>query len=373
MQDLTPVGLSQDGRRLLLVSPAGEEFSVPVDPRLRAALRGENARLGQLEMKMESALRPRDIQARIRSGESPEDVAAAAQTSVEAIMGFATPVLAERAHVATTALKASVRRRSGESSSAGRTLGETAELFFSDHSLHEEDVEWDAWRRPDGRWALVAAYAVGGRPRTAEFTHDLPGRYVVAENDEARILTGEVSEPESRQPAGGRTAPSRRLSSVPSQDELPLGDDAIELVRNREPAADEATDPVAVPETAARAGADTGADTADADWIAERVAEPSSEPVEGSGGGTATPERAAGPGAEPVTRALPETAAHGQAEAQEKHQEDDPEDDHSSAGPAAATPAPAEEAAATATPPKKKSRSSVPSWDEIMFGGGKRE
>ena len=315
---------------------------------------------------MESALRPRDIQARIRSGESPEDVAAAAQTSVEAIMGFATPVLAERAHVASTALKASVRRRSGESSSAGRTLGEAAELFFSDHGLHEEDVEWDAWRRPDARWALVAAYAVGGRPCTAEFTHDLPGRYVVAENDEARILTGEISEPESRQPAGGRTAPSRRLSSVPSQDELPLGDDAIELVRNREPAADEPTDPVAVPEPAAPAGVDAGADTADADWMGERVA----EPWAGAGGGSAAPEqRDAGPGGEPVSRAVPETASDAQAEVLE----DDQQDDHSSAGSDAATPAPAEEAAATPTPPKKKSRSSVPSWDEIMFGGGKRE
>jgi len=344
MQDLTPVGLSQDGRRLLLVSPAGEEFSVPVDPRLRAALRGENARLGQLEMKMESALRPRDIQARIRSGESPEEVAAAAQTSVEAIMGFATPVLAERAHVASTALKASVRRRSGESSSAGATLGEAAEMFFSDHGLHEQDVEWDAWRRPDGRWALVAAYAVGGRPRTAEFTHDLPGRYVVAENDEARILTGEVSEPESRQPAGGRTAPSRRLSSVPSQDELPLGDDAIELVRNREPAADEPTEPVAVQKPADPAGVpaavEAGADTADADWIAERAAETDSE-----------------------------TAADGSAETQAEA----PEHAERNTGSVEATPAPAEEAAATATPPKKKSRSSVPSWDEIMFGGGKRE
>ena len=89
MLDLTPVGLSQDGKRLVLVSSAGEEFSVPVDTRLRAALRGDNARHGQLETKMDSALRPRDIQARIRAGESPEDVAAAAQTTVDAIMPFA--------------------------------------------------------------------------------------------------------------------------------------------------------------------------------------------------------------------------------------------------------------------------------------------
>jgi hypothetical protein len=369
MQNLTPVGLSQDGRRLLLVSPSGEEFAVPVDTRLRAALRGDNARLGQLEMKMESALRPRDIQARIRAGESAEDVATAAQTTVDAIMGFAGPVLAERAHVAQTALKASVRRRSGESSSAGTSLGEAAELFFGDHSLHDEDVEWDAWRRPDGRWALVATYAIEGQPRTAEFSHDLPGRYVVAENDEARILTGELREPDSRRPAGARAAQARRLSSVPSQDELPLGDDAIELVR--EPAADEPTDldvehTVEVP--------DPTADTADADWMAAAdyptldspadVPEDGSEDGSGDGSGylagsSSDDQRDAGPGA------LPDTEPAAAPPAGEV-------DDTTDAGPGTESVADAPAVDAPA-PPKKKSRSSVPSWDEIMFGGGKSE
>ena len=65
---------------------------------------------------MDSALRPRDIQARIRSGESAEEVAAAAGTSVEQIMPYASPVLAERAHVAWNAQKSSLRRGSGPAS-----------------------------------------------------------------------------------------------------------------------------------------------------------------------------------------------------------------------------------------------------------------
>ena len=89
-QDLTLVGLTEDKQKLVLVNQAGEEFTLPADARLRAALRGEHARLGQLEITMESALRPRDIQARIRAGESPEAVAAAAQTTIEKIMGYAT-------------------------------------------------------------------------------------------------------------------------------------------------------------------------------------------------------------------------------------------------------------------------------------------
>ena len=345
MQDLTPVGLSQDGRRLLLVSSTGEEFAVSVDTRLRAAMRGENARPGQLEMKMESALRPRDIQARIRAGESPEDVAAAAKTAVENIMVFATPVLAERAHVAQSALRASVRRRSGESSSAGATLGEAAEIFFGSHTLHDEDVEWDAWRQADGRWALVATYTLEGRQRAAEFSHDLPGRYVVAENDEARILTGELREPD---PKGGatpsRTMPARRLSSVPSQDELPLGDDAIELVRDREAADDQAAD-VAVEEAAADAAehsaalVEPGTASADADWIAH-------DPI-------TEEQRAGGPGASPGDEPLVEL-----------------DDGSGDAGPGADL---SDEPVAETGQRKRKSRSSVPSWDEIMFGGGKSE
>ena len=109
MAHLTLAGLSEDGKRLLLVSDTGVEFTLDVDTNLRAVLRGDNhvrARLGQLEIKMESVLRPRDIQARIRAGETPEAVAAAAQTTVDKIMPFAAPVLAEREHVAQRAQRA---------------------------------------------------------------------------------------------------------------------------------------------------------------------------------------------------------------------------------------------------------------------------
>ncbi|MGY2875164.1 hypothetical protein ACVW00_002354 [Marmoricola sp. URHA0025 HA25] len=308
MQHLTPVGLSKDGKTLVLVSNSGEEYAVPVDHRLRAALRGDHARLGQLEMKMESALRPRDIQARIRGGESAEDVAAAAQTTVDAIMGFAAPVLAERAHIAESAQKSSIRRRSTETSTAVGTLDQASRRHLSDVGVRADDVEWDAWRREDGRWTLVAQYAVGGAPRRAEFTYDQPGRYVVADNQEARLLTGESS----MAPETG--TPGRRLSAVPSDrgvdDELPLGDDAIELVRDR------ALDPAA--------------DHGDADWIARTDEEAEDESA-----------------AEHHDETAEEAGATG----------------------AAADPEPAE----VAEKPARKGRSSVPSWDEIMFGGGKGE
>ena len=65
--------VSEDGRKLVLVSNAGVEFSVDLDDRLRDALSGQGpgqggdqVATGQLGRQMESTLRPRDIQARIR-------------------------------------------------------------------------------------------------------------------------------------------------------------------------------------------------------------------------------------------------------------------------------------------------------------------
>src|SRR4051812_15161880 len=143
---------------------------------------------------MDSVLRPRDIQARIRSGESPETVAEAARTTVDKIMGFATPVLAERAYVAQQALKASVRRRAGDGPIG--QLGEAVEQRLSTRGVEPESVSWDAWRREDGRWTLVAAYPGAGglgAGTTAQFVYDAAGRYVVAEDDEAKWLVGERS------------------------------------------------------------------------------------------------------------------------------------------------------------------------------------
>jgi hypothetical protein len=292
--ELTLVGLTDDQQRLVLVSAAGQEFTLPADARLKAALRGDHTRLGQLEITMDSALRPRDIQARIRSGESPEDVAAAAGTPLDRVMGYAVPVLAERAHMAARAQRASVRR-SGEG--PARALADAVAERLRSRSVDPEAVEWDAWRREDGRWSLVADYRSGESPRHAEFLFDAPGSYVVAEDDEARWLVGEETPARGPQP---RTPGQRRLASVGDEHELPLGEDALELVS--EPTAD---------------------------WMATQASERPAEP-------------------EPEPKPVEPVELGSEA------------DD-------AAPPAPVVRTA------KKGRRASVPSWDEIMFGGGKQD
>jgi hypothetical protein len=324
MAHLTLAGLSDDGKRLLLVSDKGVEFTLDIDARLRAALRGDTARLGHLEIQMDSTLRPRDIQARIRSGDTPEAVAQAAQTTVDRIMAFAAPVLAERQHVAERAQRSSVRRKPGEASGA-RTLGDAVAGHLRSLNVDPNTVAWDARRREDGRWTLTGDFAAGKHKGSATFIFDPPGNYVTVEDEDARWLLGEQVA-EAPRPARDdlKQARGRRLSAVPgstqAHEELPLGspelgssalgDDVIEMV-SEESGSLGAEQPV-------EAYLDDERPTRETPAVEEPAAEPESE---------AQPE--------------PEPAA-----------EEEP---------------PARKVS------KKKGRASVPSWDEIMFGGGKND
>jgi len=158
---------------------------------------------------MESALRPRDIQARIRAGESPEAVAAVAQMPMERVMAFAGPVLAERDHVASLAQRASVRRRGGGDAPT-RNLGAWVTERLRIRGVDPASAEWDAWRRDDGRWAVrVSYFAEESDEKVAMFAYDAPGRYAVPDDDEARWLVGEQAQVIAPQPTS-----ERRLTAV---------------------------------------------------------------------------------------------------------------------------------------------------------------
>jgi hypothetical protein len=335
MVHLRLIGVSEDGRTLQLVSDAGVEFTIDVDDRLRATLAGrttaptpqggDQARLGQWETRMESTLRPRDIQARIRAGETPESVAQVAGTSVDKVMPYAAPVLAERAHVAQRAQRASIRRRpvEGGATSTARTLGEAVGAHLRARNVDPDTVAWDAWRREDGRWTLTGSYTTTGRIGAAHFSFDAPGNYVVADDEDAHWLLGELTDEGAEAADDDLTrddlsdARRRRLSAVPA-DDLPLGEDAIELVSDD-------PDP-AVARDRAEEAASLGAEAPVEAYLDTVDSPESSESSESSADDTG------------------EGADH----------EDDPRRN---------------EPPSRKAVKKTRGRASVPSWDEIMFGG----
>ena len=199
MPDLRLVAVSEDGAHLVLRGEDGKKYTLPVDERLRAAVRGDRIRLGQIEIEMESQLRPRDIQARIRAGATAEEVAVAAGLPVDRVKRFEGPVLAERAYMAERARKTPVRRQ-GEST--GPLLGDLVHDGLIRYGVDPEEVVWDSWRRDNGCWEVVLEYPANGtdgQRRSARWTFDPPRRLVLPEDDDAHLLTGE--QPHRPEPA----------------------------------------------------------------------------------------------------------------------------------------------------------------------------
>ena len=207
MEDLRLVGLSADGSRLVLANAAGDSLALPLDERVHAAMRGDRSRLGQLQIAVDGQLRPREIQARMRAGQSAEQIAESSGLPVDRVSRFEAPILLERTHMAQTAAAVGVRR---VTDSVSVPLGVLVQSRLDEHGVDPETLDWDSYRREDGRWQVTLAYAVAGRDRSAAWTFDPLRRTIEPADDEARWLTDE----ERAAPPKAKSGP--RLSSVPT-------------------------------------------------------------------------------------------------------------------------------------------------------------
>ncbi|MFE4835106.1 septation protein SepH [Arthrobacter sp. NPDC056691] len=174
MQDLRLVGVHDDGEHLLLSGTAGTMFRLPINEALRLAASRPSARPST---GAPIAMSPRDIQAKIRSGSTAAEVAAASGMPQEKVERYEGPVLAERAYIAQQAQKVEVaspapghdvyRSAFGDNPA---TLGDMVAHRLAAHGIQSSTLEWDSWRRPDGTWTVVATFeaAPGGHASIGE-------------------------------------------------------------------------------------------------------------------------------------------------------------------------------------------------------------
>jgi hypothetical protein len=284
MQELRLVAVSEDGTYAVLAAPGhGGRFSLPIDDRLRIVARGQFSRLAQYEIEVESPLRPKEIQDRIRAGETAEEIADAAGVPIERVRRFEGPVLAERAYRAEEAQRATLRQPGD--SGPGRSLGDVVTERLRMFGIDPAEAEWDSRKRSDGGWQVRLVFSSGSRPHLAEWVFDPHRKHVAPADDTAARLC------------------------------LPEAD---------------------LPETASQLRAPARATVTP---IASRL------------GATAQPEQDPGPPPEKVRKPVPAQPRAAEAEADT----------------AQAAPAPRERPARKAAGGRSR-RSSVPSWDEIMFG-----
>ncbi|HEU5005594.1 MAG TPA: septation protein SepH [Jatrophihabitantaceae bacterium] len=172
---------------ILETADGGEHFLLPISAPLRDAIRSDLPRLHQDEPEAaDTGLGPREIQMRVRAGESPEDLAVEHEMSFERVMRFAGPVLAERVRVADEARRGRARRTTDEGQLV--QFGEAVDQRFSAHGIDVAKVSWDSRRREDGNWIITAKWLGGNAEREAQWLFQLSGRSVSPLDDTAADL-----------------------------------------------------------------------------------------------------------------------------------------------------------------------------------------
>ncbi len=369
MRELRAVRVSDDGKQILLTDIAGPHsaetspdtaFHIPADDRLRAMLR---PRPSIAENRPESALTPREIQARLRAGETAEEVAEAAGIPVARVARYEAPIAAERVRIVDE-----VRRATAPGPhrvSPGRQLGAVVDDRLADDGLDPVLAQWLARRRPDGTWLVTVDLG----DHHAEWTWDSAARRVRAHDSGAqRLLSPSRSSAESLIAVAQATGVTAEPVAPPAPQEPPaplaparaVGESTVADTTSR--LLSQRSGLVVLPGEGAAAP------------MAPRAQAPSSTPTLDDIPGTSSPT--ASPAAPAPSR--PQTSdwtpraneIPGSGSVGGRHEALEPS---ASAGDEAddAVEADARPAAERPTRPAAKSgkrRSAVPAWDDIVFG-----
>ena len=190
--ELQLVGRATDGSAIELTDSSGAKFSLPITETLMTALTQPRL-VSVAPIDERPSFGVKEIQARLRAGESMGSISRTTDWSVEKIEKFSGPILQERAYVIETARKSYLRR---EASSP--TLDEAALIQLSSHGVDMEAVEWNTHRNVDGTWNIVVQYPNIDGTAEANWNFELGNRILTAKDDSARWIAGDAKESRPR-------------------------------------------------------------------------------------------------------------------------------------------------------------------------------
>lgn len=332
MEQLKVIGI-EDGA-LVVATEAGERFALAVDETLRAYVR----RSTRSEEPRAARPSPRDIQAHIRAGLSAEEVATLLGARLEDVERYEGPVLAEREHIVGQALAVPVLMAGDLDPGVQPTFGTAVRAKLADAAAVGE--RWTSWREEAG-WIVKLEFTANDVDHDARWSFDPRRSSLAPLNADATHLSRQGSLPEGLIPR------LRALDSSPLKDSSRFDSGAFGP-RRVEPGAEFANPEVrtpaspAVQDAAIKRAPDstvTSAETADL-LEALRRRRGQREPM---------PSDANEPHHSPV--ALFDALEPGYDETTSEEPDSAPTED-----------------AASGDAAKRKGRTSMPSWDEIVFG-----
>ena len=352
MQQLRFVGVHDDGQHLILETPDGEQrFSAPLDSDLRNAVVKARRAHPARGLSGNGVFGPRDIQTRFRQGASVDEIVAESGWKPERVRRYEWPILAERSHIVAEAKAVAVTPLHAERTAVSTrpSLHEQIVAVREDWGFAEGDAQWNSWQREDGQWNVSVSVdyspaALGQLPDGAEFparfVYNPANQTVTAANAVAEFLLGRET---GGQEAAGQPSPGPQELDDPAQDpEAPEADESAPA--GQDPA----------PSESATAETDP-AERAELRTVPEPAQDAQDELLE-----ELQRRRGRAAGTDPSSDARVQSLAERMGEDASAPEETDPRADED-----------ADHGRHPVAGAQRGSgrRPSVPSWDDIVFGG----
>lgn len=214
MSELRLTGKNPEGTHLTLTNPIGEEFTVRISDTLRATV--NQPRLAAVVASDDvETMSVKEIQRRLRSGETMDVIARDGRISVEKVERFAGPILQERVYILDQAFAVVLRK---ESAREQETFQDVVISRLAPMGVDSDSLSWNTWRIDDGTWTIDLSYPNRDGHGSATWNFDLNRRSITATNENARWMLGQEPAPRVQTPGlvhAEPSHPSRIIDSIP--------------------------------------------------------------------------------------------------------------------------------------------------------------
>jgi hypothetical protein len=188
MEQLKVIGTEEN--LLVLATDSGERFTLAVDEVLRGEMR--RARRERTAEERGPRPSPREVQAHIRAGMSAQEVAALMGARLEDVVKFERPVLAEREHIVGQALAVPVLL-GGELEHEHVTFGAAVRAKLAE--AHATGERWTSWKESTG-WVVKLEFTASSIDHDARWGFDPRRGTLSPQNADAIQLSRQGSLPD---------------------------------------------------------------------------------------------------------------------------------------------------------------------------------
>ena len=223
MTELRLDGKTEDGNHLSLVDNDGNNYSVRISDTLRATV--NQPRLTSVPASdVAESISVKEIQRRLRAGESFEQIAREGQTTVDKVERFSGPIMQEREYILSNARSLIMRK---DAHRADLTFADVVLAKLAPRGVDTDQISWNTWRLADGTWHIELHYPNRDGNGIATWNFDLSRRALDASDDNGAWLIDEEAPARTAAPAiiyAEPTHPSRLEEAKPEPEIVRIAD-----------------------------------------------------------------------------------------------------------------------------------------------------